>query len=106
VPRRERITLPDASALTRARQERFDEAGSDIRSVVPLHAVPSVVVTYDQLVAMPLDVRHAFVLSLIDGRMSVEMLLDVAALPEDETIAIMRRLLELGAIELRDTAPR
>ena len=50
-------------------------------------------------------VQHAdikFVVSLIDGRCTVEMLLDVAGPPEDEVIALLGQLARLGAIELRD----
>ena len=41
-------------------------------------------------------------LSLIDGRCTVEMILDIAGLPEDEAIGILDNLRELGAIELND----
>lgn len=67
-----------------------------------MHAVPWLVVTLEQLRRMPLDGRAGFIVSLIDGRCTVEMLLDVAALPEDEVIALLGQLADLGAIELRE----
>jgi hypothetical protein len=40
--------------------------------------------------------------SRIDGTCSVEMLLDLCGLPENETLDIIGELVRLGAIELRD----
>jgi hypothetical protein len=42
------------------------------------------------------------VVSLIDGRCTVEMLLDISGMREDETIRIIGELVRLGAVELRD----
>jgi hypothetical protein len=91
----ERITLPDAL-------DPFSETGSDIRRVVPLDAVPWLVLSHEDLVALPLDSRAGFVLSLVDGRCTVEMILDVAAMDERETIDILGRLVRLGVLQLRD----
>lgn len=77
-------------------------SSSDIRRVLSLSAVPWLVVTYDNLRRLPLDTRTGFVVSLIDGRCTVEMLLDVSGMPEDETLDILRELVGLGAVELRD----
>ena len=95
--RRDRATIPDVG-------EAPDASGtqSDIRRVVPMQAVPWLVVTLEQLRRLPLDGRAGFIVSLIDGRCTVEMLLDVAGLPEDEVIALLAQLAELGAIELRE----
>jgi hypothetical protein len=99
----DRITLPgDLGPLARQSERQFEPTGSDVRSLVPLRAVPWLVVTYDQLQTMPLYARDAFVVSLVDGRVTVEMLLDISGLPEDETLDIVRKLLLLGAIELHD----
>lgn len=96
--RRDRATIPDIG------QAPVESEGtrSDIRTIVPMHAVPWLVVTHEQLRRMPLDSRAGFVVSLIDGRCTVEMLLDVAGLPEDEVIALLAQLAKLGAIELRE----
>jgi hypothetical protein len=99
---RERITMPDdLSSLARRSEREFDVSDSEIRPIVPLHAVPWLMVTYDALREMPLDNRDAFVLSLVDGRSTVEIILDLAGLPEDVTIGILTRLFRLGAIDLR-----
>jgi len=108
VSKRDRtITIPE---LARASRE-LAATGSEVRHLVPLHAVPWLVITYDELRGLPLDRRAGFVVSLIDGRCSVEMLLDLTGMREDETVDILRQLVGHGAIELRDpkepsTTPR
>jgi hypothetical protein len=101
--RSDRITRPDdLSGLARDTEREFTAASSDVRRVVPLAAVPWLIATHEQLLTLPLDSRAGFVLSLIDGRCTVEMILDIAGLPEDETIGILDNLRELGVIVLND----
>lgn len=98
--RGDRATLPD---IRPGKIEEEVVTQSDIRPIVSMHAVPWLVVTHEELRRLPLDSRAGFLVSLIDGRCTVEMLLDVAGLPEDEVIALLAQLARLGAIELRDT---
>ena len=101
--RPERITVPVPAAIAARESAReFEAAGSDIRSIVRLSAVPWLVVTYDALRELPLDARAGFVASLVDGRCTVEVLLDISGMPEDETLEILRDLVRLGAIDLKD----
>ena len=60
--------------------------------------------TIEGLRFLPLDARTAYVISLVDGHCSVEVILDIceSELPRDEALAILAHLLQLGAIELRD----
>ena len=98
----DRITLPDIDPLERESMREFAVTSSDVRPLVPLFSVPWLIATYDELRTMPLDARAGFVVSCIDGHSSVEMLLDLCTLPEDETLDIISELVRLGAIELRD----
>jgi hypothetical protein len=107
VGNRERITVPDVrSQRSRDSEREFEAASSDVRRIMPLYSVPWLVVTYDDLLALPLGSRDGFVLSLIDGRATVGAILDMAGLPEDDTVDILSRLLQMGAIELRDPTGR
>jgi len=100
--RRDRITIPvDLRQVARESASELRPTDSDIRPLVPMTAVPWLVVTYDALRDLPLDARAGFILSRIDGRCTVEMLLDVSSMREDETLEILRELVRLGAIELR-----
>ena len=74
----------------------------EVRPLVPMKAVPWLVMTLEQIRALPVDHRAGFILSLIDGRCSVEMILDMAGLPEQLALRILATLMSHGAIELRD----
>ena len=93
----------DLSRVARDSERRFEATGSDVRRALLTHSVPWLLLTYDQVRERPLDSRDAFVISLVDGRCTVEMILDIAGMPEDETMDILRKLLDLGVIELRGT---
>ncbi len=47
-----------------------------------------------------LDSRHASLLSLVDGRLSVPSLVDVSGMTENDVIAILDRLARLGLITI------
>ena len=101
----DRITIPDdLSGFARDIDGQFATADSNVHQVVALDAVPWLIATHDYVVHLPLDSRAGFVLSLIDGRCTVEMILDMAGMPEDEAIAILDSLRELGVIELHDAS--
>ena len=72
-----------------------------IDALLPLKAVPWLVATYDKLQRMSLDERSGFLLSFIDGRMTVEMILDVCCIERSEAIALLVNLVNRGAIALR-----
>lgn len=56
--------------------------------------------TRGELASAPIDHRDAFVLSLIDGRTSTQGLVDLAAMPDGEVVAILDRLAKLGIVSL------
>jgi hypothetical protein len=64
-------------------------------------AVPMVTITAAQLMTRKLDPRKAFVLGLIDGRTSIESLLDACPLSTHEVLRILGDLLRDGVIALR-----
>jgi hypothetical protein len=55
---------------------------------------------------LPLDSRAGFVVSLIDGCVTVETILDMAGLPEREVLELLGTLRDLGAVELREPRSR
>ena len=48
----------------------------------------------------PIDARHAFVLSLIDGKTTIPDLADVAGIAESDVDAIVARLVRLGIVAM------
>ena len=49
---------------------------------------------------MTLDHRAGFLLSRIDGKTTIEELLDVSGMPPDEALGILRDLLQKGVISV------
>ena len=98
-----------SSGLPR-RSKRVDtKDGLGPVSSVPLlkfDSIVRVVKTAREIMGLPLDSRSAYVLSLIEGPMSVETIVDLSSVPEREVIVILEQLLTLGVIEPKKTAKR
>ncbi len=92
-----RRTPPESKAV----DDELDGPASEVRSVVPLGAIPCLAISVDGLRFLPLDARSAYLLSLMDGHCTVDLILDVCDMDRDEVLAILSQLLKLGAIKLR-----
>ncbi len=69
--------------------------------VGPLDRVPIVMVARDQLRWLSIDHRTGFVLSLVDGVSSLEMILDVSGMPELDALRILSELAQQRIIAFR-----
>lgn len=69
--------------------------------VGPLDRVPLVMVARDQLRWLTIDHRTGFVLSLVDGVSSLEMVLDVSGMPELDALRILSELAQQRIIAFR-----
>jgi hypothetical protein len=67
----------------------------------PLDRVPVVMVARDQLRWLSIDHRAGFVLSLIDGVSSLEMILDVTGMPQLDGLRILSELAQQRIIAIR-----
>jgi hypothetical protein len=67
----------------------------------PLDRVPMVMVARDQLRWLSIDHRAGFVLSLVDGVSSLEMILDVGGMPELDALRILSELAQQRIISFR-----
>lgn len=67
----------------------------------PLERVPIVMVARDQLRWLSIDHRAGFVLSLVDGVSSLEMILDVSGMPELDAMRILSELAQQRIISFR-----
>lgn len=81
-------SIPPVSATRRHALER-------LYRIVPRVARPR-----GELARAPLDHRQGFVLSLVDGRTTVQGVIDVAGMPEEEVVAALHRLRYLGILTL------
>lgn len=86
----------DVPGEERTGATRLNDTAHQIGRLSNLKAVPRAVIC--DVRALPLDASAGFMLSCIDGVISLEALLDISGMPEGEAIAALLRLLELGAI--------
>ncbi len=110
-PKQQAPTVPPASGV-RARTSRpplrVDDVGDvavllgarhsrDKRALVP---APKLLKSRRELASAPIDHRDAFVLSLIDGRTSLQGIVDMAGMPDAEVHGILQRMADLGIVQL------
>ncbi len=65
---------------------------------IPMTATPRLCMRAAELVALPLDHRSGFLLSHIDGKRSIEEVIDVSHLSPKDTLEVIGALIALGAI--------
>ena len=63
--------------------------------------VPEVVKSAAEIATLPIDHRAGFLLAHIDGMQSMEEILDVCAMPENEALELIELLRSMGVIEIR-----
>jgi hypothetical protein len=59
---------------------------------------PVVVVPSDELRRLPLDHRAGFLMSLMDGTIDLQTVIDISAMPRDEALHVVRDLYEAGIV--------
>jgi hypothetical protein len=116
---RERFALGDYSGALAMAESLLEENATDAEAreyaescqavlyemyaakIGPLTRVPVVEVARDQLRWLSIDHRAGFMLSLVDGVSSLEMILDVSGMPSQEALRILHQLVEQRIISLR-----
>ena len=68
----------------------------------PLDRVPVVDIARDQLRWLSIDHRTGFILSLVDGISSLEMILDVSGMPPRDALRMLFELVQQRIISVRD----
>jgi hypothetical protein len=86
------------------------ECGENCRSVLeqmyaarlgPLDRIPMVVVPRTQMRWLSMDHRAGFILSLIDGSSSVDLILDVCGMPKLDALRILQELVQQKIVAFR-----
>jgi len=62
---------------------------------------PVVRLSIDQIKRLKVDHRTGFLLSLMDGGIDLESIVDVCGMPHDHALRVVRDLFESGVIEFR-----
>jgi hypothetical protein len=55
----------------------------------------------DDLKRLPIDHRAGFVLSLMDGTLDIETVVEVSGMPRDEVLRIVRDLYDSGVVDVQ-----
>lgn len=102
---RKRTPPPPASGGQGPRGFRDEEIGtsaalSEIAAGISRRAVPRLVRSRDELAAAPINHREGFLLAHVDGSTTVQGLIDISGMTEDEVMAIVGRLRRLGIVQL------
>ena len=101
-------TLTDEAALEAARLASMPSSPPvvDVEALrarlAPMDRVPSLSGSLEQ---GAVDPRTAFVLGFVDGLLPLETIVDVAGLPEQETLAILDRMIAENVIVFRPPPP-
>ncbi len=85
---------------------RVDDVGAAVKSGadaigVAGRQVPKIVRTKDEIAEAPIDHRAGFLLAHIDGVTTVQGLVDIAGMPENQVHEILDRLRRLGIVTIR-----
>ena len=102
-----RKAAPLSSAAPRKRRAsiREDHVGDAVRLNSDAHdllrkSVPRLLRSRKDCAAAPLDHREGFLLAHIDGKTSVEALVDISGMSEGDVLPLLQRLRRLGVISL------
>jgi hypothetical protein len=78
---------------------REDDVGT-IGITISAKQIPRLVKGRKDLSSAPIDPKAAFLLSQVDGMLTVDDLSDLTALPRDEVLTILQRMVRLGLVLL------
>jgi hypothetical protein len=81
--------------------DEVGEAAVRMAKGARLEQTPRILASRELIAMAPIDARSAFVLALVDGRNTVEAILDMSGMPADEARAILEKLTLLRLIEVR-----
>ena len=96
-----RRAMPRAEAAPPSRDDASSSDLSEDARAIALDGVPLLTVSFAELRTMALDHRGGFLISLIDGTSSVEMILDVCGMPPNEALVILKSFSEQGIIAIK-----
>jgi hypothetical protein len=92
-------TTPSATRL--ATRPRWGPVLTNEAWARSMEGLPAVVMTYDELKRLPLDHRAGFVMSLMDGSLDLDTVIDLCGMDRDEALGIIRNLFESCVVEFR-----
>ena len=98
--RDEELPAPN-SEVRLTTQPYWDKPVSDEAWAQAMEGTPSVSISSEELKRLPLGHRAGFLLSRLDGATDLETLVELAAMPRDETLRLLRDLFQRGVVTFR-----
>jgi hypothetical protein len=71
-----------------------------VKRLGSLLQIPSVAVTMKEIPSLALDNRSAFIISLVDGVSTLEMILDISGMQRLEALRVLHELINHGTLRL------
>ncbi len=101
------LAPPDPAVATNAEGRRPTRPGTGGVAVPDetwargIIGAPIVTMVPDQLKRLPLDNRAGFLLSLMDGAIDLDTVVELSAMPRAEALRAVRGLVDAGVVEFR-----
>jgi hypothetical protein len=93
--------VPETSEIRLLTRPEMGAAVTDDAWARTMSGVPVVVMPVDLLKRLPLDHRAGFLLSLMDGAVDLETMVEIAGMPRGEVLRLVRDLFESGVVDFR-----
>ena len=97
----EEPAVPETSEIRLVTRPEMAAALTNDAWARTMSGVPVVVMTLDLLKRLPLDHRAGFLLSLMDGAMDLETMVEIAGMPREDVLRVVRDLYESGVVDFR-----
>jgi hypothetical protein len=98
--------VAEALGLDTIDDPTLDHLPSQALETVGWERIPHVLVPRDRISELPIDHRTGFLLAHVDGTHTLEEIIDVCAMPQEEAILLLRQLIALNAIAFRPPTTR
>jgi len=98
------IVVPSSSPQSETRIVTRPKTGAAITDEAwarKATGAPTIVLSSESLCRLPLDQRAGFLLSLMDGTMDLETIVEISTMPREEVLRIVRDLFESGVVAFR-----
>jgi hypothetical protein len=93
--------VPDQSEIRLLTRPEMRAALTDEAWARSMTGVPVVVMSVDLLKRLPLDHRAGFLLSLMDGAIDLDTMVEIAGMNREDALRLVRDLFESGVVDFR-----
>jgi hypothetical protein len=100
-PDPEPVAALDESGIRLVTRPEMRAALTDDDWARAMTGMPVVVMPLERLKRLPLDHRAGFLLSLMDGAMDLDTMVEIAGIPRGEVLRLVRDLFESGVVDFR-----